>query len=78
MFCRENSESTVLSPLPYRTRFDDSSSSERITRLTKMFLMGALSRYEGEWSRGKRSGWGCLKTAAGDAYEGEWRDDKVF
>ena len=33
--------------------------------------------YEGEWHGGQRCGFGEFRTAGGDVYIGEWRDDAV-
>lgn len=44
------------------------------TRGEKTFADG--SRYEGDFQRGKMSGWGVFTTKAGDRYEGEFADDR--
>ena len=44
------------------------------TRGEKTFADG--SRYEGDFHRGKMSGWGVFTTKAGDRYEGEFADDR--
>ena len=45
-----------------------------VTRGEKTFADG--SRYEGDFHRGKMSGWGVFTTKEGDRYEGEFGDDK--
>lgn len=35
-----------------------------------------MEYYEGEWSGGKRSGWGRMYYKDGSIYEGQWLEDQ--
>ena len=47
-----------------------------IIRFGRATYPGGL-RYEGEWHRGQRSGFGELWSPSAGEYAGEWRDDKM-
>eukprot|EP00056_Hartaetosiga_gracilis_P001800 m.47741 g.47741 ORF g.47741 m.47741 type:complete len:231 (+) comp10786_c0_seq2:49-741(+) len=41
----------------------------------KFYDMEGKERYEGEWYKGRRSGWGRMHYSDGSIYEGEWLED---